>query len=216
MKLASPPLSPNPQLKIVFRDAGLLKGEKDGGRGVAQVPACDLRSLLPPSRSSESPEPPSTGLQAKATPKFCFQTLGWDRSRDPVPRGQPKPKGSTGSHSGRPRPGDDPQAHCSNPSFRCTAGQLPPFSSSPRKGENYLAPGPGGAVCREIRECGGLEATPLQGDSLGLQRGVSPGARAAGREPAAEAGERPSPSDTSPPPHSQQHGPRGRCAQPRM
>lgn len=216
MKLASPPLSPNPQLKIVFRDAGLLKGEKDGGGGVAQVPACDLRSLLPPSLSSESPEPPSTGLQAKATPKFCFQTLGWDRSRDPVPRGQPKPKGSTGSHSGRPRPGDDPQAHCSNPSFRCTAGQLPPFSSSPRKGENYLAPGPGGAVCRELRECGGLEATPLQGDSLGLQRGVSPGARAAGREPAAEAGERPSPSDTSPPPHSQQHGPRGRCAQPRM
>ena len=151
------------------------------GWGVAQVPACDLRSPLPPSTSSESPEPPSTGLQEKATPKFCFQTLGWDLSRDPVPRGQPEPKRSTGSLSGRP--GGDPQAHCLNPSLSGTAGQLPPSSSSPRKGENYLAPGPGGAVCRDLRECGGLQATPLQGDSLGLQKGVSLGASEAAGSP---------------------------------
>ena len=138
-----PSPSPNPQLKIVLRDAGLLKGEKDGGGGVAQVPACDLRSPLPPSLSSESPEPPSTGLQAKATPKFCFQTLGWDRSRDPGPRGQPKPKESTGSHNGRARPGNDPQAHCLNPSLSCTAGQLPPSRPLPERVRIIWHPAPG-------------------------------------------------------------------------
>lgn len=35
----------------------------------------------------------------------------------------------------------------------CRAGQLPPFSSSPRKVENYLAPSPG-CGCRELRESG--------------------------------------------------------------
>lgn len=62
----------------------------------------------------------------------------------------------------------------------------------------------------------GLEATPLQGDSLGLQRGVSPTAGQTEREPAAEAGKRRSPSDTYPPPHSQQPGPRGRGSQLRI
>lgn len=204
---------PQPPVENSVQRRRAVKGRKDGGGGVAQVPACDLRSLLPPRRSSESPELPPSASWRRPHPSSCFQTLGWDRSRDPVPRGQPKPKGSTGSHSGRPRPGDDPR-HCLNhPSVARRVSCLL-LVLSPEKVRIGLAPGPGVRFAESSGNVGDWRRTPLQGDSLGLQRGGAP-------EPGRQAGN-PRPRQesarvlqTHPRLHTSNTA-QGRCAQPRM